>query len=81
MPLRGYASNAEVIKAMEDLIGKKASISKDLSAGEEWAPYSTPGSWLMYCSKLSNEGFQFSRLQDWLHPLIEELKPDQIPHE
>ena len=79
-PLRGPVNAcANGTVSLENLIGlveketrRKAVMTSDKD-GAEPSPYGIPFSWTMDNTKASAAGFDFSNLNDWLHPLIKEL--------
>ena len=68
----GEISLANLIKLIEEAVGKKAKIAL-IGNDEIRSPYAIPDSWFMTNEKGAKRGFQFSYLHDWLKPLIEAM--------
>lgn len=75
-PYNATASGKISLKELMDLIekatGKHAKIAL-VGNDEIRSPYAVPDSWYMTTEKAEEEGFVFSKLDDWLPELIEEL--------
>ncbi|GHH99315.1 NAD-dependent epimerase/dehydratase family protein [Neobacillus kokaensis] len=68
----GKISISNLIKLIEAVTGKSAKIAL-VGNDEIRSPYAIPFSWYMSNEKATNSGFQFTNLDDWLKPLIEEI--------
>ncbi|KGR86141.1 NAD-dependent epimerase/dehydratase family protein [Lysinibacillus odysseyi] len=68
----GKISLKELMDLIEKATGKRAKIAL-VGNDEIRSPYAIPASWYMTTEKAEGEGFVFSRLNDWLPKLIEQL--------
>lgn len=68
----GKISLKELMDLIEKATGKRAKIAL-VGNDEICSPYAIPASWYMTTEKAEGEGFVFSRLNDWLPKLIEQL--------
>lgn len=68
----GKISLSVLMKLVEKATGKTAKISL-VGNNEIRSLYAIPTSWYMSNIKATNEGFNFTNLQDWLSPLIETI--------
>lgn len=69
---QGTISLKDLIAFVEKAIGKKAKITL-VGSDEVRSPYAIPASWYMTTEKAQKEGFAFSKLNDWLPGLINEI--------
>lgn len=75
----GRISLADLIKLIEAATGKSARIS--LVGNDEIAsPYGIHTSWYMSNEKAVKSGFQFTNLDNWLQPLIEDIASNVPNH-
>lgn len=68
----GKISLKELMTLIEKATGKRAKIAL-VGNDDIRSPYAVPISWYMTTKKAAQAGFMFSRLQDWLPELIENL--------
>lgn len=68
----GKISLANLIKLVEETIGKKAKITFDIDE-DNGSPYAIFDSWYMSNEKATKAGYYFSNLDDWLKPLVESI--------
>ena len=69
---QGTISLKDLMALVEKAIGKKAKISL-IGNDEIRSPYAIPASWYMTTEKAQKEGFVFSKLNDWLPGLVNEI--------
>lgn len=68
----GVISLNQLMELVEEKTNKRAKIS--LGGDEQHrSPYAVPASWYMVPSKAEEAGFTFSKLEDWLTPLVENI--------
>ena len=68
----GAISLKELIALIEEKTGERAKIAL-LGTEEIRSPYAIPATWYMKNDKAEQLGFSFSKLEDWLAPLVEQI--------
>ncbi|MGX9134079.1 NAD-dependent epimerase/dehydratase family protein [Rummeliibacillus sp. JY-2-4R] len=68
----GKIALSELIQLIEKETSKSAKISFDVN-DEIRSPYAIPASWYMSNRKAEKSGFQFTKLDNWLKPLISSI--------
>ena len=69
---QGTISLKDLMALVEKATGKKAKIAL-VGNDEIRSPYAVPVSWYMATDKAEQEGFVFSKLNDWLPGLVDEI--------
>ncbi len=68
---QGDMTMGQLISLTEEIVGKTAIVSAEVSDPLHQSPYAMPGSWSLDSSRIQAAGFQASQLADWLPGLLQ----------